>query len=41
VPGKILLQTVRSYHFADINLFWVDIRENAKLRVDQWLKKNN
>ena len=41
VPGKILLKTVRSYHFADINLFWVDIRENAKLRVDQWFKKNN
>ena len=41
VPGKILLQTVRSYHFSDINLFWVDIRENAKLRVDQWFKKNN
>ena len=41
VPGKILLQTVRSYHFADINLFWVDIRENAKFRVDQWFKKNN
>jgi len=41
VPGKILLQTVRSYHFADINLFWVDIKENAKLRVDQWFKKNN
>ena len=41
VPGKILLKTVRSYHFADINLFWVDIRENAKLRVDQWFMKNN
>ena len=41
VPGKILLQTIRSYHFADINLFWVDIKENAKLRVDQWFKKNN
>ena len=41
VPGKILLQTVRSYHFADINLFWEDIRENAKLRVDQWFRKNN
>jgi len=41
VPGKIFLQTVRSYHFADINLFWVDIRENAKFRVDQWFKKNN
>lgn len=41
VPGKILLKTVRSYHFADINLFWVDIKENAKLRVNQWFKKNN
>ena len=40
VPGKILLQTVRSYHFADINLFWVDIRENAKLRVEKWFQKN-
>ncbi len=41
VPGKILLKTVRSYHFADINLFWVDIRENAQLRVKSWFKKNN
>ena len=41
VPGKILLKTVRSYHFADINLFWVDIRENAQLRVKNWFKKNN
>ncbi len=41
VPGKILLKTVRSYHFADINLFWVDISENAQLRVKNWFKKNN
>ena len=40
VPGKILLKPVRSYHFADINLFWVDIKENAINRVEQWLKKN-
>ena len=41
IPGKFFLRPVRSYHFADINLFWVDIRENAKLRVEQWFKKNN
>ena len=41
VPGKILLKPVRSYHFADINLFWVDIRENAKHRVEKWFQKNN
>jgi hypothetical protein len=41
VPGNFFLKMIRSYHFADINLFWVDIKENAKLRVDQWFKKNN
>ena len=40
VPGKFFLRSVRSYHFADINLFWVDIRENAKLRVEKWFQKN-
>ena len=39
VPGKFFLKRVRSYHFADINLFWVDIQENAKLRVEEWFKK--
>jgi hypothetical protein len=41
VPGNFFLKMIRSYHFADINLFWVDIKENAKLRVNQWFKKNN
>ena len=41
VPGKLFLKPVRSYHFADINLFWLDISENAKLRVEQWFLKNN
>jgi len=41
VPGKLFLKLVRSYHFADINLFWLDISENAKLRVEQWFLKNN
>jgi hypothetical protein len=39
VPGKLFLKPVRSYHFADINLFWLDIQENAKLRVKQWFEK--
>ena len=30
-----------TYHFADINLFWMDISKNAKQRVDQWFLKNN
>jgi hypothetical protein len=25
--------TMRNYHIGDINLFWQDIRENARLRV--------
>lgn len=34
-PGKFFLMslTMRNYHIGDINLFWQDIRENAKLRV--------
>ena len=33
--GKFLLMslTMRNYHIGDINLFWQDIRENARLRV--------
>jgi len=41
VPGKFFLKMIKSYHFADINLFWVDIKDNAKLRVDKWFMKNN
>ena len=34
-PGKFILMslTMRNYHIGDINLFWQDIRENARLRV--------
>tara|TARA_B100000886_G_scaffold224317_1_gene156122 strand:- start:3580 stop:4605 length:1026 start_codon:yes stop_codon:yes gene_type:complete len=41
LPGKLLFSTIKDYHFADINLFWVDIQKNAKLRVKQWFLKNN
>ncbi len=30
---------LKNFHIADYNLFWMDIRENALLRVKAWLKK--
>ncbi|GIS00934.1 MAG: hypothetical protein CM15mP102_17540 [Flavobacteriales bacterium] len=39
LPGKLFFSTIKDYHFADINLFWVDIQKNAKLRVKEWFKK--
>lgn len=30
-----------NYHVFDINLFWVDIRENARLRLNNFLLKND
>ena len=41
IPGKFFLSFIKNYHFADINLFWKDIQENAVLRVDSWYKKNS
>ena len=41
LPGKLFFSAIKDYHFADINLFWVDIQKNAKLRVKQWFLKNN
>jgi len=35
VPGKILLR-MKNYHIGDINLFYVDIRENLDLRVQNY-----
>lgn len=34
VPKKLLLRFTYNYHFADINLFWEDIRQNTLLRID-------
>ena len=31
---------IKNYHFADINLFWKDIQENALIRTDNWFKIN-
>jgi hypothetical protein len=29
----------KNFHVSDINLFWMDIRENAGLRVEWYLQK--
>ena len=40
IPGKFFLSIVKDYHFADINLFWKDISENSKIRVNKWVEMN-
>jgi hypothetical protein len=30
----------RNYHITDYNLFWMNIRENVKLRIDTYFEKN-
>ncbi len=41
IPGRFFLSLVKNYHYADINLFWLDISENSQNRVDQWYLLNN
>ena len=36
IKGSTLLKLISNYHFGDVNLFWKDISENAKLRVDSF-----
>ena len=40
IPKRFFLSFIKNYHFADINLFWEDIRINAVERANAWLKKN-
>lgn len=35
IPGVLFLPT-RNYHIADLNLFYMDIRENARLRTEAY-----
>lgn len=35
-PGSIFM-TFRNYHVADYNLYWVNVRENVKLRTERYL----
>jgi len=41
IPNRFLLSFVKNYHFADINLFWADIEQNAVLRTKTWFKQNS
>ena len=41
VPNRIFLNFIKSYHYADINLFWADIEKNSKDRLNAWFKKND
>jgi hypothetical protein len=38
VPGKIFF-TQKNYHVGDINLFYLNIRENVAARINTYLKK--
>lgn len=38
--GRAFIRTKR-WHRADLNLFYVNIRENVALRIDQFMKQNN
>jgi len=39
VPNRLLLSFIKNYHYADINLFWLDIQKNAVDRVKEWFEK--
>jgi len=41
IPGRFFLYLIENYHFADINLFWKDIEENAIDRVNAWYQKTS
>ncbi|MAV79197.1 MAG: hypothetical protein CMC22_03235 [Flavobacteriaceae bacterium] len=41
IPGRIFLSLIKNYHFADINLFWKDIEQNAIARVESWYQKKH
>jgi len=40
-PYRLLVLGKKRYHIGDINLFWEDIRENASLRVESYLKTHS
>lgn len=37
-PGSFLFRS-KNYHAGDINLFYVDVRQNVSMRIEQYLKK--
>lgn len=40
VTGKVFVKT-KIWHFADYNLFWMDIRENVALRVKNYFEQHD
>ena len=40
IPKRFWLSFIKNYHFADINLFWADIQQNALERVMAWKQLN-
>ena len=42
IKGNFFLKLITNYHFGDVNIFWKDISENAKIRVENFynLTKN-
>ena len=39
VPKRFWLSFIKDYHFADITIFWKDIRENTRMRIEAFLAK--
>lgn len=39
VPGRMLIK-MKNYHVADYNLFWFNIRENVRTRVESYFSSN-
>lgn len=39
-PLRFFMSFLKNYHAGDVNLFWQDIKENAELRVRNYLKTN-
>ena len=40
VPKRFWLSFIKDYHFADITIFWRDIRENTRVRIEAFLEKS-
>jgi len=40
IPKRFFLSFIKNYHFADINLFWKNIEQNAVNRVKAWHQNN-
>ena len=39
VPKRFLMRFIKNYHFADINLFWEDIRLNVQERIQAYFNR--